>query len=191
MTDVLNAITEFADRAHGDQVRKYVNERYIEHPKRVMITCSRHTNELPVLAAALLHDVLEDTATTRDEILSFLKALIGQADADLAVKYVEELTDIYTKAKFPKFNRRTRRAKEAERLGHVSPNAQLIKYADIIDNTDVAYHDSDFAEVYLREARQLLLNMASGPTELRTLAMTRVDECILFLAKAKDHPTYN
>jgi (p)ppGpp synthase/HD superfamily hydrolase len=58
---ILAAITDFADIAHGSQMRKYTPERYIVHPARVMRLCQEYTDDVTVLAAALLHDVLEDT----------------------------------------------------------------------------------------------------------------------------------
>lgn len=69
MDRILEQIRDFADRAHGDQLRKYTPERYIVHPVRVMEQVQRITNDTTMLAAALLHDVLEDTATTADDIL--------------------------------------------------------------------------------------------------------------------------
>jgi (p)ppGpp synthase/HD superfamily hydrolase len=58
---ILQEIIQFADLAHGKQVRRYTSERYIVHPVRVMETCRQYTNDISVLAAAILHDVLEDT----------------------------------------------------------------------------------------------------------------------------------
>ena len=43
-------------------------------------------------------------------------------------------TDIYTKQNYPGWNRRKRKQKEAERLAVAHPDAQTVKYADIIDN---------------------------------------------------------
>ena len=79
MEDVLEKIKDFADRAHGDQKRKYTPDRYIVHPVRVMNICREYTNDISVLAAALLHDVLEDTATTKNEIKDFMKEFIAYA----------------------------------------------------------------------------------------------------------------
>lgn len=60
--DILKNIEEFARQAHGDQQRKFADEPYIMHPIRVMQLCGEYASDLPVLSAALLHDVLEDTA---------------------------------------------------------------------------------------------------------------------------------
>ena len=66
---VANALT-FATQAHGgiNHVRKYTGEPFINHPVEVMeiVRSVPHTQEM--LAAALLHDTIEDTPVTRDDI---------------------------------------------------------------------------------------------------------------------------
>ncbi|MBD0255325.1 MAG: metal-dependent phosphohydrolase, partial [Cytophagales bacterium] len=54
METALTTITAFADRAHGQQMRRYTPERYIVHPVRVMELCREYTTDEAVLAAALL-----------------------------------------------------------------------------------------------------------------------------------------
>ena len=59
----------------------------------------------------------------------------------------------------------------------MSSDAQTIKYADIIDNvTDIVKQDVDFAKVYVREAKKMLLLMEAGHPGLRARAMQIVDE---------------
>ena len=57
MDNLLADIIAFTDKAHGAQSRKYTPDRYIVHPVRVMQLWRTYTNELPVLAAAILHDI--------------------------------------------------------------------------------------------------------------------------------------
>jgi guanosine-3',5'-bis(diphosphate) 3'-pyrophosphohydrolase len=167
MEEVLQKVREFADTAHGEQMRKYTPDRYIVHPVRVMEICRLHSSSLAVLCAALLHDVLEDTPVNRTDIYEFLKTLMPEAEAHQAIELVVELTDVYTKAKFPKWNRKKRRAAEEERMSQTSPEAQTIKYADIMDNCrEIVGHDPDFARVFLRECRNLLQVMMNGHPEL-------------------------
>ena len=80
MEDILNTIRDYADTAHGTQMRKYTPERYIVHPIRVMETCRNYDSRLPILAAALLHDVLEDTPVTEAEMRDFLHSVMDAAD---------------------------------------------------------------------------------------------------------------
>lgn len=177
--DILKAITQFADKAHGSQMRKYTPERYIVHPVRVMKTCSEYTTELPILAAALLHDVLEDTPTTAEEIRQYLLTLMSDEDADKTLALVTDLTDVYTKQAYPKLNRRSRKNKENERLKDTSPDSQTIKYADIIDNcNEIVVQDPDFAKVFLYECRTNLKVIDKGNPELYRRATDTVNKAI-------------
>src|SRR5688500_15560200 len=121
---ILQQVIRFADNCHGDQMRRYVPDRYIVHPIRVMETCRQYTNDLPTLAAALLHDVLEDTPVGKDALADYLRSIMAEDDANRTVMIVEELTDVYIKAKYPKWNRRKRKDKEAERLASTSAEAR-------------------------------------------------------------------
>ncbi len=182
MEDILERIKEFADRAHGDQQRKYSPERYIAHPVRVMELCRQYSPDLPVLAAALLHDVLEDTQVTAAEITSFLEKELGSQQAQKTVKLVLELTDIYTKQQYPGWNRRRRKNREAERIKSISADSQTVKYADIIDNCrEIVECDPKFAAVFIRECRNLLKVMPKGNPHLYLQARQTVDECLMKL----------
>lgn len=159
----------FAAAAHGsiNHVRKYTGEPYIQHPLEVMEIVSGvpHTDEM--LAAALLHDTIEDTPTTREDIeLEF-----GHKVAVL----VMELTDQCHEG-----NRATRKAAEAARLATISPDAQTVKLADFISNTrSIVQHDPGFAKIYLREKSQVLAVMRSGDASLFEQAV-----CLLESAEA-------
>lgn len=177
--EILEKIKAFADTAHGTQMRKYSDEKYINHPIRVMETCRHYTNDLVILAAALLHDVLEDTDVTKHELNTFLSSVMDKGMVTLTIHLVDALTDVYVKSEFPDLNRRARRKKEAERMADVNPDAQTIKYADIIDNVvDVARQDTDFALVYIRESKQLLQEINKGNLQLYEKAVQTVDDCL-------------
>jgi (p)ppGpp synthase/HD superfamily hydrolase len=135
------------------------------------------TTATTVLSAALLHDVLEDTAVTKMQLTGFLNEVMDQHAAHSTFILVEELTDVYTKSAYPQINRRQRKSMEAGRMADISSDAQTIKYADIIDNLDVAVHDPDFACVFLREALRLVKNMDKGNVILREEALTKLSEC--------------
>ena len=169
---LLEQIRDFADQAHGDQMRKYANDRYIVHPERVMRICQEYSDQLPIAAAALLHDVLEDTAVSAQEIEDFLSLRMSREDAKKTVKLVQELTDVYIKEAYPSLNRDTRKQKELERFQKTSADAQTIKYADIIDNCkEIVRHDSSFAPKYLKECLSILKMARWGNKELHKLAM--------------------
>src|SRR5687768_11257825 len=92
---LLEQVMTFADNCHNEQMRRYTSDRYIVHPVRVMKICSEYTDDITLLSAALLHDVLEDTPVTKAEIKNFLSMLMSAQQANRIVGFVEELTDIY------------------------------------------------------------------------------------------------
>lgn len=177
MEQILEQIRDFADHAHDTQMRKYSSERYIAHPVRVMNLCRIVSNELSVLACALLHDVLEDTPISEQELFDFLLPLLGNQSAAETLNLVKELTDVYVKRDYPKLNRRARKAREAKRLKSISPLAQSIKYADILDNClEIGLLDNDFAAVFLRECMHLLQVMDKGDSSIRKKAIKVIEK---------------
>lgn len=167
MESILNKIRDYADNAHGEQTRKYTPERYIVHPVRVMETVRQYDPRLPMLAAALLHDVLEDTPVTEDEMMAFLLTVMERPDAEETLRLVIEMTDVYVWKKFPQWNRRERKQRELDRIALTSPDAQTIKYADIMDNSmEIAHEDTDFAPRYLKECLAVLKIADKGDPEL-------------------------
>lgn len=182
MNEALQQIQDFADGAHGEQLRKFAPERYIAHPIRVMELCREQTKDTAILAAALLHDVLEDTPVQEQALQDFLLSVLPEAQALRTLRLVVELTDVYTKKNYPEWNRRKRKARETARLEATSADAQTIKYADIIDNSvEIAHQDTDFAMVFLQECRALLKKMPKGNPILYERAVATVDAGIRHL----------
>ena len=64
---IVRLALEVSAQAHKDQVRKGTHTPYIVHPVGVMLVCAEYTNSPETLAAALLHDVLEDCADVYSE----------------------------------------------------------------------------------------------------------------------------
>lgn len=173
----LDRVCAFAASAHAAQKRKYSHEPYINHLVRVMETCRRYTGDIRVLAAAVLHDILEDTTVTEKQLAAFLQTVMETGAAGHTLSLVVQLTDVFIKKNYPSMNRRARRHREAERLAMVSPEAQTIKYADILDNlNDIADGDDDFAPVFLRECRTILQRMNQGDQQLYQRVVRAVDE---------------
>lgn len=176
MENIIEQVKEFAGRAHGEQRRKFADEPYIAHPIRVMEICATYTKDVCILAAALLHDVLEDTPVTKEQINDFLLTIMEKNKTDRTLHLVDELTDRYVKANYPSWNRRKRKAMETERLVITSSDAQTIKYADIIDNSsEIVNQTDDFAGVFLRECKALLQKMDKGNPQLYQRALDTVN----------------
>ena len=183
MNEVLEKVYQFAKTAHGSQRRKFVDEAYINHPVRVMETCQLYHPSIPVSAAALLHDVLEDTEVTEAELAAFLDSVMPPPDAVKTLALVKDLTDQYTHAAYPQWNRRIRKNKEADRLSRSHPDAQTIKYADIMDNSDsIAGSADDFAVKFLLECRALLKKMKAGHPDLYKKAVETVENALMKLS---------
>lgn len=183
---ILNEVKEFADKAHGHQMRWYTPDRYIVHPVRVMQICKTCTSDVTILAAAILHDVLEDTPVTKKELHNFLRSVMPETQAAATLHLVEELTDVYVKSNYPDLNRTTRKIMEAERLEKTSAEAQTIKYADIIDNApEIAQKDPDFAKRFIPEYKMLLQKINKGNPELYQKAIETVMNCRIDCSETK------
>ncbi|RYY39590.1 MAG: bifunctional (p)ppGpp synthetase/guanosine-3',5'-bis(diphosphate) 3'-pyrophosphohydrolase [Chitinophagaceae bacterium] len=172
MEHFLERVRAFADEAHGTQLRKYSPDRYIVHPVRVMELLAAHRATRAQLAAALLHDVLEDTPVTEGELSHFLHSITAAEEAEAVMQLVVELTDVYTYEAHPQWGRKRRKEAEVARMAGVSTAAQTVKYADIIDNTsEIVREDPGFAPKFLKECRALLHEMKAGDAELRAQAL--------------------
>jgi len=120
---LLLSAAAFAARAHRDQRRRnWTREPYINHPLAVaeaLATIGGVTDE-STLAAALLHDVVEDTAVTNTDI----ESVFGQTVA----RIVREVTDDPHQ---PRAQRKQRQVDQAESM---SSPARLVKLADQLCN---------------------------------------------------------
>lgn len=159
---------EFVKEQHGSQTRKYNNEPYVNHLWRVAQTVSQISSNEWLICVALCHDLFEDTPC--DEKLLRAK-LIELGFSGIGAKFicngVTDLTDYFTKERFPALNRRERKEKEAQRLWSIPEWAQTIKYADLLDNTkSIVENDQGFAKTYIEEKKYILLNMRDGNKEL-------------------------
>lgn len=158
----------FATAAHhaAGNLRKYTGEPYINHPAAVVeiVRSVPHTAEM--LAAAWLHDVLEDTGVTLD--------LIYCEFGDDIAEMVEMLTDV---SHAHDGLRAHRKAKDREHTARASPAAKTIKLADLIDNArSIVAHDPKFAKVYMAEKALLLDVLREGNPGLHAFASAVVAE---------------
>ncbi len=114
---------DFAARRHAAQRRKGVRaEPYVNHLAEVAVALAEatHGEDPALVAAGLLHDTLEDTATSREE----LAAAFGEDIASL----VEEVTDDKS------LDRAERKAMQVRTASGKSQRARMIKIADKIAN---------------------------------------------------------
>ncbi len=67
-TNLIHKALKFASKAHSDQVRKGTDIPYIAHPMEAALILSQAGASETLIAAALLHDTLEDTPTTEQDL---------------------------------------------------------------------------------------------------------------------------
>jgi GTP pyrophosphokinase len=122
---ILEAI-EFAKDAHKGQVRKVTGEDYYLHPVTVaflVLAFKRSKRITDLLVAAILHDVLEDTDKTFEEVAR----KFGPFVASLVLELTNDLNEIkrigktaYMKAKFVKMSSYGLLIKLCDRLHNMS-----------------------------------------------------------------------
>jgi guanosine-3',5'-bis(diphosphate) 3'-pyrophosphohydrolase len=133
---------------------------YINHPIALVsiLAVEAGIKDRDTLCAALLHDTIEDTDTTVEELV--------EAFGGSVVSLVQEVTDDKT---LPKGDRKLR---QVEHAAHLSPKARAVKLADKIANLrDVA--DSppvkwslSRRQEYFDWAKQVVDNIPAPPTNL-------------------------
>lgn len=159
----------FAIAAHDaiGQIRKYTGEPYWVHPQAVAKIVSNAGGDEDMVAAAWLHDAVEDTQVSIDTITS----LFGERVSTL----VAGLTDVSI---LEQGNRAARKKIDRMHTSEQSPDCKTIKLADLIDNThSIMEHDRNFARVYIME-KELLLDEAllEGDPVLWEIAKILVDK---------------
>lgn len=158
----------FALAAHAAvaQLRKYTNEPYIVHPREVAQIVGTVPHSYEMLAAAWLHDVVEDTGVT----IEVIREEFGTDVAEL----VGWLTDV---SRPEQGNRATRKAIDRAHTAMAPAEAQTIKLADLISNTkSIMEHDAAFAKTYLAEKKLLLEVMTKGDPVLMAEAKKYIGE---------------
>ena len=122
-SNIILKAAHFAAQKHRDQRRKdRAASPYINHPLRVALLLSDigKVQDEEILAAALLHDTIEDTDTKPAD----LESLFGTR----VLKLVKEVTD---NKSLPKDERKR---KQIEHAAEISTDAALIKLGDKISN---------------------------------------------------------
>lgn len=177
--DLIGTAQRIAREAHAGQFRKYTPPDqsripYIEHPERVAANAIRIRMGTISVAAALLHDVIEDCDPRwRDEIAIHCGPEV--------FNLVYELTNPTKGMKAP---RAVRKAIDREHLRHVSMNAVVLKLIDRTDNlNEMDLAKPDFKTLYLMESEQLLevlekrfFNHSGGPLHIADAEVVLIPE---------------
>jgi myo-inositol-1(or 4)-monophosphatase len=125
-TALLDRAIEFAVRAHAGTERRGKGFPYIVHPLEALAIVATMTPDQEVLAAAVLHDVVEDTEVTVDE----LRAAFGERIAGL----VESESDIELPDMSESESWRIRKQAAIDRLAAAPRDAKIVALGDKLSN---------------------------------------------------------
>jgi hypothetical protein len=176
--DLVDRAQVFATRAHQriDHRRKYTGQPYDAHLRAVADLVATVSDDAEMLAAAWLHDIVEDTPVT----LEAVEREFGPGVAGL----VRELTDV---SRPGDGNRAARKAIDRAHLTAASPRAKTVKLADLCDNArDICGADAKFARVFLREMAALLDVLGEGDGRMLARARRVHAECTARLGALAD-----
>lgn len=118
---VCNAL-EFAIDSHRGQFREFSGLPYITHPIQVASALMAVRTDEESLAAALLHDVIEDCGVTKAELINRFGYLVAEYVSDLTNDKSVELRSL-------------RKQQECIRLGAALPPVHDIKLCDMLSNS--------------------------------------------------------
>jgi guanosine-3',5'-bis(diphosphate) 3'-pyrophosphohydrolase len=126
--ELLKAVNFAADRHRHQRRKDHESSPFINHPIAVAETLAREggVTDLPALQAALLHDTIEDTETSAEE----LEQIFGPEVRDLVLEVTDDKT-------LPKQERKQNQITHAL---HISDRAKQIKMADKICNVSDILH---------------------------------------------------
>lgn len=125
-TSLLDRAIIYAVRAHAGTERRGKGFPYIVHPMEAMAIVATLTADQELLAAAVLHDVVEDTALTVEDI----RAEFGDRVAEL----VEAESDKFVEGVSESDSWRTRKQAAIDRLAEAPLEVKMIAMGDKLSN---------------------------------------------------------
>jgi len=132
-TSYLDSAIEFALKAHKNTERRGKGFPYIIHPFEAMEIVASITNDKELLAAAVLHDTIEDTDITIDDI--------RREFGDRVAFLVEEESDKFTAGVSEEDSWRTRKQAAINRIAASSHDAKIVALGDKLSNARAIYRD--------------------------------------------------
>jgi len=132
MTLVTEAVI-FASRQHDGMLRKGTDLPYIIHPTEVLAIASALTDDPEILAAAVLHDVIEDCGVTEEELAERFGARVTRL-----VLSETQLSDGDPRATWD-----ARKKEALLRIARGGRSVKLIALADKLSNMRAIHRDYD------------------------------------------------
>lgn len=129
----LDRAIKYAVDAHHNVERRGKGFPYVVHPLEAMSIAATVTNDQEVLAAAALHDVVEDTDITIDE----LKKEFGERVAELVASESDNMDPGYHEG----ISWKDRKVAGLRRIKQSSRDAQIVALGDKLSNMRAIYID--------------------------------------------------
>lgn len=117
---------EFAVKAHADSERRGKGFPYIIHPMEAAAIVATMTSDQELLAAAVLHDTVEDTSVTVEQ----LRSLFGDRVAAL----VEAESDVFVEGLSEEATWHDRKQAAIDRLAAAPHDAKMVALGDKLSN---------------------------------------------------------
>jgi guanosine-3',5'-bis(diphosphate) 3'-pyrophosphohydrolase len=156
MSEMEQRAALFANHWHAGVTRNFTGEAYITHPAGVVALLREFTYDPVTLAAAWMHDVIEDTTCKATD----MEAEFGAEVTDLVL----EVTNVSRKSDGP---RAVRRAIDRAHVAKASRRGKTLKLADIHHNvSDCTKAPRDFGALYVPEKKLMLEVLREGDLRL-------------------------
>ncbi|MHA1797348.1 MAG: HD domain-containing protein [Candidatus Helarchaeota archaeon] len=140
----MEKVIQFARKKHQGQFRKNHDIPYIAHPIGVANILKNLNVEDDLIKVAYLHDVLEDTEASYEEI----KTNFGERIANLVLELTNDPVEISKLGK-------TRYL--INKINKMSSDALTIKLADRLNNVeDIEETDAKFRKYYVKQTHEIL-----------------------------------
>ena len=132
-TDLLDRAIVFAVRAHHDTERRGKGFPYIVHPMEAMEIVATITSDQELLAAAALHDTIEDTDVTVEDI--------RREFGDRVAQLVHAESDRFTEGVSEEDSWHDRKQAAIDRLSNASHDAKIVAMGDKLSNMRAIWRD--------------------------------------------------
>lgn len=165
----------FAEKAHEGQVRKFSGLPYFSHPKGVARVIEDLTGREELIIVSFLHDTLEDTNTTYDDI----EKEFGIEIADLVLELTSD-NEIQ--------NKHGKKYYLSSKIVDMSTAARIVKLADRYHNILYLQGDSvsgSFIEKYYKETRFILMGLEQSGlifSSVENILIEKIKTILDFLA---------
>lgn len=156
----------YATAAHASigQLEPYTGKPYSEHTRAVARVVAAFIEKPEVVAAAHLHDTIEDPRVPKSVLVARFGAVVAELVDEVSSKATAEMG-----------NRAARVASEVCRIAGISSDAKSIKCGDVtVTMSTIVARAPKFARAYVPEKRALLPSLKGAHPELLALASEAV-----------------